>query len=254
MSRTSTPQVFIAAFIGTSLLLATSLAVAARNQRAAIHSNTCAHHLSFIYRGLRGYHDKYGKFPPAYIADASGKKLHSWRILILETLGEPLATEVYQAYRFDEPWDGPNNRKLLNHMPAFYACTSDHSTPIAGRSTTNYVVVTGPGAVFRPGGSLAISAVADIHDDTIILTETLPGIPWTEPKDLEFDSMSFELNDPQHRSIASEDRPGPGVMFLDGRLKRLGSTINADVVKSLIIAHPAPAKVPDEEKQKKVLQ
>ncbi len=29
--------------------------------------------------------------------------------------------ELYKAYNFDEPWDGPNNRKLIDKMPAIYS-------------------------------------------------------------------------------------------------------------------------------------
>ena len=37
---------------------------------------------------MHNYHDEHGSFPPAYIADASGKPMHSWRVLILPYLDE----------------------------------------------------------------------------------------------------------------------------------------------------------------------
>jgi len=36
---------------------------------------------------LFNYHDDYGSYPPAYIADESGRPMHSWRVLILPYLG-----------------------------------------------------------------------------------------------------------------------------------------------------------------------
>src|SRR5271163_108233 len=35
---------------------------------------------------LHNYHDTYGSFPPAYVADETGKPMHSWRVLILPFL------------------------------------------------------------------------------------------------------------------------------------------------------------------------
>src|SRR5207248_2869881 len=59
---------------------------------------------------LLNYHDTYGSFPPAYVADATGKPIHSWRVLILPFMEQ---SSLYNAYSMAEPWDGPNNRKLL---------------------------------------------------------------------------------------------------------------------------------------------
>ena len=48
--------------------------------------------------------------------------------------------EVYAAYDFGEPWDGPNNRRLIARMPDIFRCPTDSHAP-AG--TTNYVAVVG---------------------------------------------------------------------------------------------------------------
>ena len=47
--------------------------------------------------------------PPAYIADANGKPMHSWRVLILPLLKNK---RCIKKYNFNEPWNGPNNSKL----------------------------------------------------------------------------------------------------------------------------------------------
>ena len=60
---------------------------------------------------VANYHETYGCFPPAYVADRDGKPMHSWRVLILPFLEQ---RELYNAYNFAEPWDGPNNRKLAD--------------------------------------------------------------------------------------------------------------------------------------------
>src|SRR6478672_5330638 len=43
----------------------------------------CSNHLKQIGIALQNYHDVYGSFPPAYVADANGRPMHSWRVLIL---------------------------------------------------------------------------------------------------------------------------------------------------------------------------
>ncbi len=236
--------VILAAFIAAVLLWA-MVQSAAENAAAAARSNVCQHRLAFIYRALRSYHDKYGKFPPAYIADKKGKPMHSWRVLVLETLGEPQSTEVYRAYNFDEPWDGPNNRKLLDRMPDFYACPSNRRGGADRKPLANYVLIVGPGAVFRGAESLAMSQISDIHSDTIVLAETLPGVPWLEPRDLEFDKMSFQLDDPAKPSIAGKDSTGCGVVLLDGRVERLHKPADPDRIRSMLVVKlkaPPPGK------------
>ncbi len=67
---------------------------------------------------LQSYSQDYGCFPPASVADKNGRPMHSWRVLILPYIGRP---DLYQKYKFGEPWDGPNNRNLLNQRPRQFA-------------------------------------------------------------------------------------------------------------------------------------
>ena len=46
---------------------------------------------------VANYHHKYGCFPPAFMADANGRPMHSWRVLLLPFLEE---RESYAAYNF----------------------------------------------------------------------------------------------------------------------------------------------------------
>src|SRR3990172_9467251 len=78
-----------------------------RSHNAASRRTACKNNLHQIEMALHYYHDKYHCFPPAYVADASGRPLHSWRVLLLPFLEQE---NLYRQYRFDEPWDGPHNR------------------------------------------------------------------------------------------------------------------------------------------------
>ncbi len=205
-----------------------------RHQQQIARSSVCQHHLAFLYRALDAYHQEHGTFPPAYVAGPDGKPWHSWRILVLETLGEPLSTEVYRQYRFDEPWNGPNNIRLTHRMPEFFACPNAESGPDGHKSFSNYVVLVGPDAVFRGATSLSRERVAALQANTIVLAETLPGVPWLEPRDLDTVTMSFEVDGPLGSSIGSRDPTGAGVVLLDGRVERLKSGVEPTRLRAMI--------------------
>jgi len=71
--------------------------------------------------------------------------MHSWRVLILPYIEQ---NELFKEYRFDEPWDGPNNRKLASRMPKVYAL---HGEERPDNVTTNYLAVVGPETFWRAG-------------------------------------------------------------------------------------------------------
>ena len=111
----------------------------------------CANNLKQIGLALHAYHERYGVLPPAYVADANGRPMHSWRVLLLPFLEQQ---SLYDWYDFREPWDGPHNIKLLNNTPSCYICPSRLSYPT---TVTSYVAITGPGTMF-PAPRLSSSA------------------------------------------------------------------------------------------------
>src|SRR4051812_23237564 len=56
---------------------------AIKDAREAARSAQCRGNLAQLHFALHSYHEMYGCFPPAYIADSDGKPMHSWRVLIL---------------------------------------------------------------------------------------------------------------------------------------------------------------------------
>ncbi len=166
--------------------------------REAARASQCLCILCMIARSLcYNYHETYGSFPPAYVADATGKPMHSWRVLILPFLEQ---STLYQSYSMAEPWDGPNNRKLLAQRPNIYACPSR----LGGPTLTSYVAIVGPKTAF-PGSKT--TKLGDIHDGpsgTILIAEVSNvDIAWTEPRDLDAETMSWAIDDPKRPSISS---------------------------------------------------
>ncbi len=140
----------------------------------------CLNNMHNIALALHNYHSAYGSLPPPYIADASGRPMHSWRVLMLPYLDRP---DLYQAYRFDEPWDGPNNSKLHNLIVDVFNCPEDHG---GKKSTeTSYVAVVGPETLWPGDRAVRLDDVTDGLGNTLLVVEIAnSGIHWLEPRDL----------------------------------------------------------------------
>ena len=196
--------------------------------REAALRTQCMNNLKQIGLALHNYADAHGTFPPAYIADASGKPMHSWRVLILPYLEYQ---NVYNQYDFNEPWDGPNNSRLASLMPPVYSCPSH---PPDGTNTTSYMVVAGPGTAF-PGATA--SRFADITDglsNTVAVVESTGSTNWMAPEDLDFTTMSFVINDPAGKAISSDHPGGAVVLFADGSVRYVNDSLDPKTIKEMI--------------------
>ena len=198
----------------------------------------CNQHLQDIGAAMVAYCNEHDRLPPPFIADAQGKPMHSWRVLILPYLGEQ---ELYDQYRFDEPWDGPNNKKLHNRIVEAYSCPNDHParSSLLARETS-YVVIVGPGTVF-PADSRRKISIADVFNgdgasNTILVAEVhSSGIHWMEPRDLDFATMDFQINGKQGASISSKHADGAMVVMVDGAVRYLDDTAPPQNIKRLIL-------------------
>ena len=172
------------------------------------------------------YHDVYGVFPPAYIADKDGRPLHSWRVLVLEFLDK----DVYEQYDFRESWDGPHNRQLLDRMPRTYVFPGDNPQ---ATSTTNYLAVIGKETVWQDDRSIRIQDI--FHpDNTIMIVENRgSGILWTEPRDLAFGTMDFSLANDSPNGISSKfDRAA--IATVDATVLRLERDVPSATVRAML--------------------
>ena len=167
--------------------------------RVVARNRGCKNNLHYISMALHQYHDIYDSLPPAYLADENGKPMHSWRVLILPFLDEE---KLYKKYRFDEPWDGPNNRKLHDKMPEVFRCPFDKNEH--DERFTNYVAVLGEKTAWPFEKPVKFDEITDGLSNTIFVLEMKDsGIHWMEPRDLEFNKMSFKIDDDEKPSISN---------------------------------------------------
>jgi prepilin-type processing-associated H-X9-DG protein len=205
----------------------------------------CRNNLKLIGLALHTYHDEWGSFPPAYVADDEGSPIYGWRTLLLPYLDQ---APLFNEYRFDEAWDGPQNSELRKRFPGGampFACPENPEY----RVETSYLAVVGPNTAW-PGLQPA-KREKDFPDGlarTILVVEVEDtGIHWLEPRDLLFDEMSFKVNGPAWKSMSSRHSmkgnwPWSGtiavvnVLFADGSVVRLSGDTAPETIRAWLTA------------------
>ncbi|MEX0978189.1 MAG: DUF1559 domain-containing protein [Pirellulales bacterium] len=200
---------------------------AIQGAREAARRNVCNNHMKQIGVALQSYHDVHKTFPPAYIADANGRPMHSWRVLILPFLEE---NEVYKKYDFNEPWDGPNNSKLSGQAPSVFTCPSSPDM----NDQTNYVAVVGNETMWPGATAVKIRSIRDGLSRTIAVIETTgSGINWLEPRDLTLDEALLGIK-PQAAQGISSGHPGVvDALYGDGSVLFLPEDVPRESLRAL---------------------
>lgn len=207
---------------------ATFVGLTVHQSKRNARENACLGHLTMLGVALHSYHQKYRHFPPAFVTDGADHRLHSWRVLLLEFIDN----DLFQQYKFSEPWDGPNNRRLSHRMPHCYRCPNSRHPETA--HLTDYVVVVGEETAFPGSRSVSLTDIRADRSSTILVVEASGmRVPWMEPRDMVFREMSFVPNDDSQPSILSDDPGGPAVLMADGKKTRL-RTVSSDAVKSML--------------------
>ncbi|MBN1911143.1 MAG: DUF1559 domain-containing protein [Pirellulales bacterium] len=193
----------------------------------------CTNNIRQLARALLNYEAQYGSFPPAFIADKSGQPMHSWRVLILPEMG---CEHLYSAFRLDEPWNSPHNRKIASQMPSPFRCPSHENAP---PGTTDYVAVTGPGTIWPKGQRCKFEDITDGKGCTLMFVEAAgANVPWNAPRDLTLQEVL--THDPTESITSYHDheaegilRPMGNVAFADGSVDFLHGRLTAKSFKAL---------------------
>ncbi|HZW31137.1 MAG TPA: DUF1559 domain-containing protein, partial [Isosphaeraceae bacterium] len=222
--------------------------------RAAARRTMSVNNLKQIALAFHNYHDANGCFPSPVLLGGKNKSIpYSWRVALLPFLAQQ---DLYNQYNFDEPWDGPNNRKLLDKMPAIYTYPGPDGSP-SSPTNSSYFVFTGPSTVLSvgpgqgpaggaagmigpkgavPGGAKAAAVpagpgIADITDgtsNTILAVEAQREIPWTKPEDI-----PFEPKGPLPE-LGGFTPDGFNAVFADGAVRYIKKSIAPVVLRALI--------------------
>ncbi len=210
--------------IGSLMMIPVLIALllpAVQAAREAARRAQCVNNLKQMGLAMHNYASANDRFPPAAIVDSNGKPLLSWRVAILPFIEQQA---LYEQFKLDEPWDSPNNIKLLDKLPKVFICPSE----IAGgppATTTHYEAIVGPGAAFEGTEGLPIKAFTDGTSNTILVVEAKTAVPWTKPDDVPIDELPATLG--------SKHPGGINVLFADGSVRFIKTNVSEAVLKAM---------------------
>ena len=202
------------------------------DEREPYRRAQCHNYLRQIGVAMHDYHDEYGCFPPAYVADDDGRPMYSWRVLLLPLMEES-EPELYAQFRLDEPWDSPENIKVLDAVGQYshLHCPSDRDS---SATETNYVLIVGEESLSRGPNGVTIDQISDRTSNTIMVVEIVQsGIQWTEPRDLKAEEITFRINDPERPGIGSRHHDGANVLLCDGSVTFVPETTEPELVRAM---------------------
>jgi hypothetical protein len=138
-------------------------------------------------------------------------------VLILKNAPHPYS-ELFKAYRFEEPWDGPNNVRLSSRIGDYYR---RQELDPDGSEETSFVAVIGAETTWPGMESRSRSDLRDGPDKTILIVEMASSrISWMKPQDLDLDRMSFGVNDGSGKGPGSKIS-GARALLGNGRVLEL---------------------------------
>jgi hypothetical protein len=177
----------------------------------------------------------FGPLPAAVIRDVNGQPLLSWRVSLLPYLGEEA---LYEQFKLDEPWDSPDNLKLLPRMPKVYTIR-DHKK-WASTDHTFFQVLIGPGTAFEgPKGVQLPDDFTDGVSKTILVAEAATAVPWTKPEELSF------APDDELPPLGGHFPDGFYVLVGDGSVHFVGKSVSRETIRAAITRNGGDIVGPD---------
>ncbi len=191
---------------------------------------------------FHGYHDIFGRFPPAVLFGPDGKTPYSWRVELLPVLKHyvdrvdshalqgAVTREQYNAliwecgYDITASWDSAANRDALRAMPDVYR----HPSAAKSETASAYYALTGPGTAFDDDH---VSTYTDIRGwvaSTLMVAESRSREPWTKPIDIRYTPGAAVPRFGGYRN------GGTLALTCDGCVHFLHDSTDSDQLRSLI--------------------
>ena len=184
---------------------------------------SAANNFKQIGLALLNYHSGYNAAPVhgvgpkgALLKNANEKPLLSWRVAILPYIEQ---NDLYQQFKFDEPWDSENNKKLIDKMPKLFAPVGKPGKP----GYTHVQMVVGPNALQPPSVNIPHS-FPDGTSNTIAVVEAAEPVIWTKPDDVMLPGAALPKD---LKKKFGEVQPGGfNVALWDGSVRFIPDTVS----------------------------
>ena len=214
------------------------------NQQTNYDTRDCVSNIEILARRITQYTNE-NDFLPAGNSVKTISPPVNWRATILQV--KAYDNRLGKGYRFDEPWNGPENSKLHSADYDDFHCVLDSSP----KNHTSYLTVQGPSTFFPDDGPIRLPENEDGLSNSILVVETHQSAThWMEPRDLRIEEAVKGLNrkgelsiSSNHKFFSGSKRDGAFVSFADGRSQFLNSNIDPKLLRSLLeIDHPDKPK------------
>ncbi|MEC8557718.1 MAG: DUF1559 domain-containing protein [Planctomycetota bacterium] len=197
-----------------------------QQQRNAV---ACITNMQRIANALNEYAADYGSYPPAVVCDSKGKPMYSWRILILQYLGEE---ELLSEFNLDQAWDSQQNALLIPKCPSIF---KSPAIAIPSDSESHYSLLTGNGTLFPTSGPLGPGNISDGADQTLLVVEVRNDLhEWTKPGDVDFTQLDRRIGGTGKHVIGGNHDGGATAVFADGSDVWLPAEITPELLDALV--------------------
>ncbi|WP_417382020.1 DUF1559 domain-containing protein [Gimesia sp.] len=197
--------------------------------------------LQKIGLAMHGYHDLFDRFPSAVVYASDGNTPHSWRVELLPVLKhyvegidpnqlKRMDRELYNAaikdcgYDINQPWDSPENLKVLDSMPPVYRHPSDQPDSTASA----YYAVVGKGTAFDADEVTSYTDIKGWPASALMLVESRSRAPWTKPVDIAY---SKDATVPRFGGFTAH---GYLTLSCDGAVHFISDSVSPDALRAYI--------------------
>jgi hypothetical protein len=219
----------------------TTVVRAVQAAREAARCATCAFNLRQIGVGLRYFDAANGGLPSAYLCDENGKPIHSWQALVAPYIGHYTWRDCYSL---TEPWNGPNNNRVLSRpFPEFQCPSADDPSPL----TIDYVAVIGPETMW-PGRD----CVALLGNRDVILLIEMPDSDYRclEPRFPTEEEFMAKIKSPTGKGIRCIHPRGLAYLTVGGEVRWFRPDTDPETIRNLLKRDPDCKVIPAQERMK----
>ncbi len=222
--------------LGIIALLIALFLPAIRTAGPAARRAQCTNNLKQIALALHNYEQVHKALPPAFTVDAKGRRLHSWRTLILPYLEQE---QLYRTIDLSKPWNDPTNARAFESEVPVFRCPEAHGP----QNTTTYLAIVSPNGCLNPSAPRRLAEITDAHGSTLMVIEAgeEDAVPWMAPRDAD-ESLVMSLGPTTKLHHAG----GMNGCLVDGSVRFLRANTPAEVRRALISISAGDNKPTDE--------